>query len=197
MENLIEINAEKLGVLIDLRYGSENNVCKQKMYSQKMRCFLQKDAYEKFLKAIKLAKNLGYKFKIWDAFRPLQVQQFMYDKFPEDENGVAFISNPKTGSIPHCRGVAIDLTLCDLKGNEIEMGTDFDNFSPLAFHACTKISKQAQKNRLILLGIMTLAGFDFYTAEWWHYQLFDARKFKIINTPAHKLLINNLSYAAS
>ena len=71
------------------------------MYSQKMRCFLQKDAYEKFLKAIKL-KNLGYKFKIWDAVRPPSAAIYVY-KFPEDEKWCGFFSNPKTGSIPHCR----------------------------------------------------------------------------------------------
>ncbi len=189
MENLIEINAKELDVIIDLRYASSNNVCARELYSREMRCFLQKDAYEKFLKAIKLAKNLGYKFKIWDAYRPLQVQKFMYEKFPEDENGVSFVSNPKTGSIPHCRGVAIDLTLCDLQGNEIEMGTDFDDFSPFAFHSCEKISLNAQKNRLILLGIMTLAGFDFYSFEWWHYQLFDARKYEIIQANKNLFLI--------
>jgi D-alanyl-D-alanine dipeptidase len=190
MENLIEINAEKLGVIIDLRYQSKNNVCAQHLYSKEMSCFLQKDAYEKFLIAVNLAKNLGYKFKIWDAYRPLQVQKFMYEKFPENENGVAFVSNPESGAVPHCRGVAIDLTLCNLDDSELEMGTDFDEFSSLAFHKNSEVSIAAQKNRLVLLGIMTLAGFDFYSCEWWHYQLFDARKYPIISASKNLIAPN-------
>jgi D-alanyl-D-alanine dipeptidase len=60
------------------------------------------------------------------------------------------------------------------------MGTEFDHFSPLAFHGNTEISTEAQRNRLVLLGIMTQAGWDFYTNEWWHYQLFKAREYPIV-----------------
>jgi D-alanyl-D-alanine dipeptidase len=179
---LIEISASEFDVILDLRYASKNNVCAQKLYNQRV-CYLAKETIEPLKQAIKLAKNLGYKLKIWDGFRPLEVQQFMFDKFPSNDPNGGFVSNPKTGSTPHCRGVAIDLTLCDLEGNELEMGTDFDEFSEIAFHRNVEVSKEAQKNRLILLGIMTLAGFDFYSNEWWHYQLFDARKYPIIQAP--------------
>ena len=103
----------------------------------------------------------------------------MFDKFPSEDPNGGFISNPDGGAIPHCRGVAIDLTLCDAQGNELDMGTDFDEFSDLAFHNCEKISAEAQRNRLILLGLMTAAGFDFYRNEWWHYQLFKPREYQI------------------
>jgi D-alanyl-D-alanine dipeptidase len=179
---LVEITAEKFDVILDLRYASKNNVCFQKLYNQPI-CYFAKETIKPLEQAIELAKNLGYKLKIWDGFRPLEVQQFMYDKFPSNDPNGGFVSNPLTGSTPHCRGVAIDLTLCDLDGNELEMGTDFDEFSEIAFHRSDKVSQEAQKNRLILLGIMTLAGFDFYSNEWWHYQLFDARKYPIIKTP--------------
>jgi D-alanyl-D-alanine dipeptidase len=60
------------------------------------------------------------------------------------------------------------------------MGSDFDELSDLAFHNCLKISPRQLNNRNTLLGIMMFAGFDFYSKEWWHYQLFDARKFPLI-----------------
>jgi D-alanyl-D-alanine dipeptidase len=167
---------------LDLRYATTNNVCAKKMYNE-AKCYLAKDAVEPFKKAISLAKNLGYKIKIWDCYRPIEVQKFMYDKFPSTDPEGGFISNPETGAIPHCRGVAIDLTLCDLSGNELNMGTDFDDFSPAASHFYHDIPDEIQKNRLILLGIMTLAGFDFYRAEWWHYQLFNSRQYEVITTP--------------
>jgi D-alanyl-D-alanine dipeptidase len=46
---------------------------------------------------------------------------------------------------------------------------------PLSWHGNTEVSAAAQRNRHLLLGIMTAAGFDFYRNEWWHYQLFKPR----------------------
>ena len=60
------------------------------------------------------------------------------------------------------------------------MGTSFDNFTLKSFQGNISISKEAQKNRFILLGIMLAAGCDFYKKEWWHYQLFDTKKYKLI-----------------
>jgi D-alanyl-D-alanine dipeptidase len=59
------------------------------------------------------------------------------------------------------------------------MGTGFDAFTPLAHHASLEVSAAAQRNRAILLGIMTAAGWDFYRNEWWHYQLFNARRYPL------------------
>jgi D-alanyl-D-alanine dipeptidase len=182
MSKLIEITAEKFDVILELRYASTNNVCEKILYSKPL-CYICEEIIEAFKTALKLAKNSGYKIKIWDCYRPIEVQKFMYERFPENGSEGGFISNPSNGAIPHCRGVAIDLTLCDLEGNEIEMGTDFDNFTPLAFHDCKEVSEIAQKNRLILLEIMTLAGLDSYSKEWWHYQAFNARQFPIIEAP--------------
>ena len=91
----------------------------------------------------------------------------------------AFIAHPDKGS-PHSRGVAIDLTLTR-NGKELDMGTEFDEFSKLSYHGNLEISQQSYKNRLLLLGIMTDSGWDFYRNEWWHYQLFGSKNFPIIN----------------
>jgi D-alanyl-D-alanine dipeptidase len=181
MQNLVEITPDKFDVIFDLRYATANNVCGHQLYSQPF-CYLHQASIPGFKKAIESAKNLGLKLKIFDGFRPIEVQQYMFDKFPSDDPNGGFISNPQNGSIPHCRGVAIDLTLTDSRGQELEMGTDFDEFSDLAFHNCDKISAAAQRNRLILLGLMTAAGFDFYSKEWWHYQLFKPREYPVIQT---------------
>jgi D-alanyl-D-alanine dipeptidase len=85
-----------------------------------------------------------------------------------------FLADPRRGS-PHSRGAAVDLTLIDGDGVALPMGTEFDAFAPLSHHANREIPVDAQRNRLTLLGIMSAAGWDFYSREWWHYQLFDAR----------------------
>lgn len=175
---MIEITEEKYGVILDLRYASENNVCGKKLYSKPL-CYLHEEAAEKLVRAVEFAKKQNLKIKIFDGYRPLSVQKFMFDKFASEPEKDGFISNPESGSIPHCRGVAIDLTLTDEDGNEIDMGSDFDEFSDLAFHGCEKISATAIKNRLLLLKIMSSAGFDFYSKEWWHYQLFNARSYPV------------------
>lgn len=174
MNNLILID-KKFGVELDLRYASTNNVTGKKIYNQAI-CYLHFDAAKCLEKAVNLAKIQGYRLKIFDGFRPLKAQQFLFDAFPEGE----FVSNPKTGAVPHCRGVAVDLTLTDEKGNELDMGTEFDDFTEKSYHANNEISAQAQKNRFILMGIMLSSGFDFYKNEWWHYQLFKPREYEII-----------------
>src|SRR5215813_1162123 len=90
-----------------------------------------------------------------------------------------FVADPSAGG-PHNRGVALDLTLIDKHGHELDMGTGFDALTPRSHHGRTDVSPEAQRNRLILLGLMTAAGFEFYTNEWWHYQLFDARSYPVV-----------------
>lgn len=163
-------------LLIDIRYATAHNFTGAPIY-RAAKCFLHPVAAEHFIKAQKLAAALGYGFKIFDAFRPLESQQALWDHTPDPD----FLSQPGVGSTPHCRGVAIDVNLIDAKGNELDMGTTFDAFTPLSHHGSTDVSKKAQQNRFLLLGIMTAAGWDFYRNEWWHYQLFNARSFPLLS----------------
>jgi D-alanyl-D-alanine dipeptidase len=74
------------------------------------------------------------------------------------------------------------LTLIDAKSGEaLDMGTEFDAFTPLSYHGDTQVSETAQRNRFLLLGLMSAAGWDFYSREWWHYQLFDARRYPVLS----------------
>ena len=64
--------------------------------------------------------------------------------------------------------------------NELEMGTGFDEFSKLSYHGNINISEKSYHNRLLLLGIMIDAGWDFFRNEWWHYQLFNSKSYPIV-----------------
>jgi D-alanyl-D-alanine dipeptidase len=178
MNDLVKITEEEFGVKLDIKYATKDNVCKKALYTKPL-CFLHKDAIKPLKTAIELAKTQGLKLKIFDTYRPLEVQKFMYQQFSGDKYQ-GFISDPASGPTPHCRGAAIDLTLIDESEKELEMGSDFDEFSDLAYHANQKISIIAQKNRFILMGIMLSSGWDFYSQEWWHYQLFNPRNYPII-----------------
>ncbi|KAF0137379.1 MAG: ddpX [Rhodospirillaceae bacterium] len=59
--------------------------------------------------------------------------------------------------------------------------TPFDHFSPFSYHGTLDISVTAQRNRMLLIGLMTAAGWDFYHKEWWHYQMFNARRFPVLS----------------
>jgi D-alanyl-D-alanine dipeptidase len=181
---LISITKDSHDVLFDIAYATSNNFTNAPVY-EKPACFLHRDAEEKLQKAIDLARPLGLKFKIFDGFRPQAAQQKLWDHTPDP----VFLIDPQRGS-HHTRGVAIDLTLVDNATNqELEMGTRFDDFTPQAFHSCQTISVEAQKNRKILLGIMSVAGWDFYENEWWHYQLFKPREYPLIKSGPESDLI--------
>jgi D-alanyl-D-alanine dipeptidase len=171
--DLVEIKPPQWDVEIDLAYATVRNITGKPIYAH-ARCYLHRDAAEALARAIELARALGYRFKIFDAFRPSEAQWALWNKDPNPE----FLADPRRGS-PHSRGVAVDLTLVDGAGREIDMGTGFDAFTPLAHHASLEVSATAQRNRAILLGIMTAAGWDFYRNEWWHYQLFNSRRYPL------------------
>lgn len=173
--NLVEITEQDRNIVLELAYATEHNITGAPLYKS-AKAFLHPEAASLLEEAIRLAAQLGLRIKIFDAFRPLEVQQALWDSNPDPN----FISNPEAGSIPHCRGVAVDLTLIDDQGSELDMGTGFDAFTSLSHHGNAEISVQAQRNRYLLMGIMTTAGWDFYRNEWWHYQLFNPRNYEAL-----------------
>ncbi|MBE8166901.1 MAG: D-alanyl-D-alanine dipeptidase [Shewanella sp.] len=172
---LIEITSEKHQVLLELAYASTQNFT-QKSHYLNPKCFLHRQAESNLTLAVNILKPLGLKLKIWDGFRPLRVQQALFD-FTPDPN---YVSHPQTGRRPHCRGTALDVTLVDEQNNELDMGTGFDDFRMLAHHGNTDISTEAQRNRLLLAGVMSVSGFEAISSEWWHYQLSDLMEYPII-----------------
>ena len=172
---LVEIGEASHGVSIDLRYGGADNFTGKPVYRQP-RCFLHRDAEALLIRAADLAARQGLTLKIFDAFRPSEAQWTLWNHTPDPE----FLADPRRGS-PHSRGVAVDLTLVDRMGREFAMGTGFDAFTPLSHHGNVALPEDAQRNRFLLLGLMTAAGFDFYRNEWWHYQMFDSRRYPVLS----------------
>lgn len=172
---LVEITEITHGVEIDLKYATADNFTGRPVYGHAA-CYLHRDA-EKLLKAaVRLAAAQGWRLRIFDAFRPSEVQWKLWNHTPDPE----FLADPRRGS-PHSRGAAVDLTLIDKAGGQaLDMGTAFDAFTPMSHHGNQDIAPEAQHNRLLLMGLMTTAGWDFYRNEWWHYQLFDSRDYPVM-----------------
>jgi D-alanyl-D-alanine dipeptidase len=173
---LVAIAPPDFDVSLDLRYATTANFTGRPVYSRAA-AFLHPDAARHLARAIGLAAALGLRIKIFDAFRPSEAQWALWNFRPDPD----FLADPRRGS-PHSRGVAVDLTLVDAAtGVELDMGTEFDAFTPLSYHGATEVSAAAQRNRHMLLGLMSAAGWDFYMREWWHYQLFDSKRYPVLS----------------
>ncbi|WP_421994784.1 D-alanyl-D-alanine dipeptidase [Reyranella sp.] len=172
--DLVAIAPPEFDVDVMLAYATPANLTGRPLY-RNAECWLHREAAAKLADAIALARPLGLRLRIFDALRPVEAQWAMWNVNPDPE----FLADPRRGS-PHSRGVAVDLTLLD-GDRELDMGTGFDAFTPLSHHGRLDVPVEAQRNRLLLMGLMTSAGWDFYRNEWWHYQLFDPRRFPLLS----------------
>lgn len=150
-------------IVLDLRYATTNNFVKEVLYDCG-RCFLRPEAAQAVASANKKLKTKGYRLKMFDCFRPLPVQQRLWDKFQNP----SYVTPPSKGSM-HNRGLAVDLTIVDEAGSELDMGTEFDFFGREAHHTYTGHSEEIQRNRDLLKSTIESVGFKGIRTEWWHY----------------------------
>lgn len=174
--NLVLISKKDFDVELDIKYATSANFVGKEIYKKHL-CYLHSEAATKLSVAIELAKRINLKIKIFDGFRPLEAQKKLWDFLPNAN----YVSNPDGNKLPHCRAIAIDLTLVDAKNNELDMGTEFDCFSERSHHLVQGLNDKQNYNRFVLQGIMTLAGFEHHPNEWWHYQLPKYQNYKILD----------------
>lgn len=167
------ITEDSHDVVIDLAYASDNNITGKAIYQDNI-CKLHADAELALIKAVSIAKLSEVKIKIFDGFRPICAQEKLWQFFPDP----LYVRPPSLGS-NHTRGIALDITLVDKNGIELSMGTNFDEMSSSSHHFTNEINSLAQRNRLLLLGIMLSSGFDMIDSEWWHYELPNATKYPL------------------
>lgn len=171
---LVPITEAGHDVVIDMIYATAGNFTGQVIYPHSD-CYLRPEAERALQKAIAGAGKLGLRLKIFDAFRPQSAQEALWEFAPNP----AYIANPAKGS-NHTRGVAIDLTLIDARGAELDMGTPVDTMTAQSHHFYQALPASVQINRMYLLTVMLEAGFVHLPNEWWHYQLPDAHAFALI-----------------
>ena len=124
--NMVDISDMDSTMVIDLRYATTDNFLNDTLYSANI-CLLRKPVAERLVQVQKYLRKKSLGLKVWDGYRPLSVQKKMWETLPDPK----FVANPKRGS-NHNRGAAVDVTLVDLEGNELEMPTGFDDFSEKA-----------------------------------------------------------------
>lgn len=173
------VNVEKLNANFDfdLRYATTNNFTGTKLYTN-ARCFLKQKTAQKLESANNEFLSLGYRIKIYDAYRPLSIQKILYSIVPSSKK--KYIANPLYGS-NHNRGVAVDITIEHIDGQPVSMPTDFDTFSYKAYISYKGCSKEEIKNREFLASVMMRHGFTRINCEWWHFDDTDASKYGLID----------------
>lgn len=177
---LVDIQQLEPSLQIDIRYATTNNFMGKVLYESTHQIYLQKDVALKLQKAQQLLKKEHplWSLLVFDGARPLSVQQKMWDaldSIPPKQRGY-FLSNPASGGSIHNFGAAVDLSIVDANGNELDMGTPYDDIRELAYPRLEKkflesgeLTQSQIDNRKLLRKVMSNAGFYNIPTEWWHF----------------------------
>ena len=178
---LINIAEADSSFVIDLMYTRRDNFTGTVLYEDLHEAYLHPDALNSLLKAQQLLqkRHHGYSLIIYDAARPLSVQQKMWDKVKGTPQ-YQYVSNPAHGGGLHNYGLAVDVSIVDDAGKPLPMGTQVDHLGVEAhitnekqLVASGRITQEEQNNRLLLRNIMQQAGFRVLPTEWWHFNWTD------------------------
>ena len=168
------------GISVDLRYASPNNFVGRDLYAPVDCAWLHQHAAEGLERAVAwLARERSeVSFRVLDALRPQRVQEALWSSL-QGTDLLMYLANPVRGSI-HSFGMAVDITLVDRDGKELDMGTPFDDLSERshpalenALLAKNEITVQQISHRQLLRDAMHHAGFAGIGSEWWHFDFGD------------------------
>lgn len=175
--NIATVNPD---IRVSLMYARDDNFTDVVLYGDGIKdAWIHPDAAKALDKAQKELDRLmpGYHLLVKDAARPMSVQRRMFNAVKGTPKA-NYVANPARGGGLHNYGVAVDLTIVDGNGNELDMGTPVDHLGveanidrePQLVKAGT-ISENARQNRLLLRRVMKGAGFSTIRTEWWHFDL--------------------------
>jgi D-alanyl-D-alanine dipeptidase len=171
------------GLAVDLRYASTNNFVGRNLYGALDCAWLHHLAAEGLEHAAQLLAREapGHRLLVLDAVRPHRVQIQLWDHL-EGTDLRQYVADPALGSI-HSFGMALDATVIDASGQELDMGTGYDEMTELSHPqlearnlAEGTLTPQQLRNRELLRGVLGRAGFWGISNEWWHFELADRKK---------------------
>jgi D-alanyl-D-alanine dipeptidase len=173
------------GIGVDLRYASPDNFVGDDMYSPHDCAWLHRNAAESLRKAtgILAARRGDLSLLVLDALRPQRVQERMWAAL-EGTPLTQYLADPVRGSI-HSFGMAVDITLVDAAGRELDMGTQFDDLSERSHPALEEallargeLTVADIENRRLLREVMSAAGWRGINSEWWHFDGGDRQRIR-------------------
>ncbi|NTW48260.1 MAG: D-alanyl-D-alanine dipeptidase [Chlorobiales bacterium] len=176
-QDLVEVRKINPSIRVELRYAASDNFTGKPIY-ENARCLLRRAVAERLSRVQKRLEKQGFGLKIWDAYRPVSAQEKLWKVTPPKRR--LYVSNPAKGS-KHSRGAAVDLTLVDLKGNDLPMPTEYDAFTVRAQSNYSQLSKEVVQNRTTLHNAMKAEGFIPASGEWWHFSDPGWRKYPLLD----------------
>lgn len=161
--NLVDISVLNSRILLDIKYATDDNFLGRRVYSH-AKAFLRAEVATKLNAVQKTLESRGLGLKIWDAYRPHSVQYALWALVPDER----YVADPAQGS-SHNRGAAVDVTLVDMRGNELIMPTKFDDFTLKAHRSYKDLPAEVINNRELLASVMVDHAFTPWETEWWHF----------------------------
>lgn len=162
--NLVSVTEAAPGVFVDLRYKFTSASGKP-LYLKDMPCLIAGGAGKKLKAAQRAVARQGYALKIWDAWRPPEAHQALWEAVKDPR----YVVPPENGLSWHCYGISVDVTLVKADGSPVKMPTKFDVFTKEASSTYTGSDPEIKKNLSILQKAMLDAGFKKINDEWWHF----------------------------
>lgn len=168
------------GIAVDLRYATPDNFVGRAVYGGLDCAWLRREAAGALEQAAAwlTRQRPGYRLLVLDALRPQRVQEALWAEL-QGTPLTLYLAPPERGSI-HSWGMAVDLTLLDPQGREVDMGSGFDEMALLshpdheAEHLALGLLSAAQlSERGWLRAAMRAAGFQGIATEWWHFDFGD------------------------
>lgn len=178
---LVNIQEVDSTILVDLMYSRTDNFMEADVYGDFANAYLTPSFAERIARAQQILREERgdrYSIIIYDAARPLSIQQRMWDLVKGTPNRVYVAPVSKRGGGRHNYGVAVDMSLYDQEAEApLDMGSPVDHFGQRAhinFEATLVkeglITEEARKNRLYLFHLMSRVGLRPIRKEWWHFQ---------------------------
>ena len=164
-------------IVLDIRYATTDNFTKEVLYPV-AKAKLRREAAESLCSVQRELRSKHLGLKVYDGYRPLTIQWKLWSVVPNED----FVANPRKGS-KHNRGAAVDLTIVDSLGRELEMPTGYDDFTEKASQEYMALSGTAIKNRAMLKDVMMRHGFLPIKSEWWHFDFKGWEQFDIMDEP--------------
>lgn len=162
----------------EIRYATEDNFIGEQLYDCS-KCMLRPEVAKALLAANQYFCELGYKIKLYDCYRPLDVQKRMWEKVSR----ATYVANPNGYGSWHNKATAVDLTLVTLEGCFVDMGSDYDFFGPASHIDNFDLSSEIIENRKLLFETMRSFGFKSVRTEWWHYNFTKSYGAETLNIP--------------
>lgn len=163
--NLVDLRRVIPDLAFDLRYGTSDNITRQRLYPGDMPCLMLASTAAKLAQAQEKLRAQGYGLKIWDAWRPPEVQKSLF----EHGGYTGMFTDPGLMWSRHCSGTAVDVTLVDRNGRELKMPTKYDAGGPGCHYQAILKDDEVRERRHILQVAMLTSGFTALDSEWWHF----------------------------